>query len=76
MGIRAEVYNQRGSFFVATASTSPFCGMCSALCTLMLNNDVIILRSCYNHFVTANSTDVVEEVKRQLQQDYFGDTKD
>lgn len=49
MGIRAEMYNQRGSFFVATANTSPFC---------------------------ANSTDVIEEVKRQLQQDFLGDTED
>lgn len=49
MGIRAEMYDQCGTFFVATASTSPFC---------------------------ANSTDVIEEVKRQLQQDHFGDTED
>ncbi|KAG5339915.1 LIPP lipase, partial [Acromyrmex charruanus] len=49
MGIRAEMYNQRGNFFVATADTSPFC---------------------------ANSTDVIEEIKKQLQQDYFGHTED
>lgn len=40
MGIRAEMYSQRGSFFVATASTSPFCGKCVAV--LVLNNDIII----------------------------------
>ncbi|XP_011867463.1 PREDICTED: pancreatic triacylglycerol lipase-like [Vollenhovia emeryi] len=49
MGIRAEMYNQRGNFFVATASTTPFC---------------------------VNSTDVIEEVKHQLQQDHLGDTED
>ncbi|XP_011157666.2 pancreatic triacylglycerol lipase [Solenopsis invicta] len=49
MGIKAEMYDQRGSFFVATANTSPFC---------------------------ANSTDVIEEVKRQMQQDYFHHMED
>ncbi|KAL0126495.1 hypothetical protein PUN28_005094 [Cardiocondyla obscurior] len=44
MGIRAELYNRNGTFFAATASTSPFC---------------------------ANSTDVIEEVKRQVRKDYF-----
>jgi len=49
MGIRAEMYNQSGNFFVATGSTSPFC---------------------------ANSTDIIEEVKRQLSQDHFDDMED
>ncbi|XP_012535454.1 pancreatic triacylglycerol lipase [Monomorium pharaonis] len=49
MGIKAEVYDQRGSFFVATASTSPFC---------------------------VNSTDVIEEVKKQLQQEHFDEIED
>lgn len=26
MGIKAELYDQQGTFFVATASQSPFCG--------------------------------------------------
>lgn len=26
MGIRAEIYNQRGCFFLSTANTYPFCG--------------------------------------------------
>lgn len=49
MGIRAEMYNHRGTFFVATASTHPFC---------------------------ANSTDITEEVKRQLRQDHSGEIMD
>jgi len=34
---------------------------------------MILLR---NHFVTANSTNVIEEIKKQLQQDHFGHTED
>ncbi|XP_011647607.1 phospholipase A1-like [Pogonomyrmex barbatus] len=49
MGIRAELYDQRGTFFVATASTSPFC---------------------------ANSTDIIREVREQLQQDHFDELED
>ncbi|CAL1681435.1 unnamed protein product [Lasius platythorax] len=44
MGIRAELYDQRGTFFVATSSTPPFC---------------------------ANSTDINEEVERQLRRDHL-----
>lgn len=45
MGIKAEMYHHQGTFFVATASTPPFC---------------------------ANSTDVNEEVDRQLRREHFG----
>lgn len=37
---------------------------------------IIIRQSCYNHFVTANSTDVIEKVKRQLLQDHFDHMED
>ncbi|XP_029159209.1 LOW QUALITY PROTEIN: exosome component 10 [Nylanderia fulva] len=45
MGIRAEMYRHRGTFFVATAGTPPFC---------------------------ANSTDVNEEVDKQLRKEHYG----
>ncbi|XP_011146751.1 pancreatic triacylglycerol lipase isoform X2 [Harpegnathos saltator] len=48
MGIRAELYNKRGTFYVATASSSPFC---------------------------INNTDALEEVKKQLEQDYYDETE-
>ncbi|EZA53331.1 Exosome component [Ooceraea biroi] len=49
MGIRAEIYAQRGKFFVITANSHPFC---------------------------ANSSDVVEEVKRQLEEHFSSQIED
>ncbi|XP_032679658.1 phospholipase A1-like [Odontomachus brunneus] len=49
MGIRAELYDERGTFYVATDSSSPFC---------------------------INNTNIIEEVRMQLEQDHYDETKD
>ncbi|XP_014483236.1 PREDICTED: phospholipase A1-like [Dinoponera quadriceps] len=49
MGIRAEFYNKRGTFYVATRGSSPYC---------------------------INSSDIIDEVRMQLEQDYQDEAED
>lgn len=66
MGIRAELYNEHGTFYVATASSSPFCSKYYSYCTLQYNHIVkilltfysiiIILSCCYNTTYYYNSS--------------------
>lgn len=76
MGIRAELYDERGTFYVATDSSSPFCSKYYSYCTINIIVLIFMLLLYRIFMFTVNDTAIIEEVRMQLQKDFDGETKD